>query len=384
MRILSVIGIPGLAVVIVLVMIALKPEPPKKERVELGQIVDVIELKPMTTEFEIKSQGTVRPRTSTLLSAEVSGTIVEISPKFIAGGLFQKNEVLMKIDPTNYSVELQQAEAIVKQRQIEFDGASKLREQGYRAEVELASAAAALATAKASLVRAQKNLDRTYIKLPYEGIVKSKEADLGQFVNIGTRLGATFATGMAEIRLPLTDEDLIFLDLPDLTDMNQVNTVVGPNVMLTATQKGQQNSWSAKIVRTEGVVDENNRVTFAIAQIDDPYQLYGDGSTLPIGTFVTAYIQGLSVPDVYRIPRRLIRGMNELITVDNQNNLNIKKINIVSSDAEYVYIDKGVQTGDRVVVTPIQAPVNGMAVRISEETHQNSPVNSNFSAQTER
>ena len=384
MRILSVIGIPGLAVVIVLVMIALKPEPPKKERVELGQIVDVIELKPMTTEFEIKSQGTVRPRTSTILSAEVSGTIVEISPKFIAGGLFQKNEVLMKIDPTNYYVELQQAEAIVKQRQIEFDGASKLREQGYRAEVELASAAAALATAKASLVRAQKNLDRTYIKLPYEGIVRSKEADLGQFVNIGTRLGATFATGMAEIRLPLTDEDLIFLDLPDLTDMNQVTTIVGPNVILTATQKGQQNSWSAKIVRTEGVVDENNRVTFAIAQIDDPYQLYGDSNALPIGTFVTANIQGLSVPDVYRIPRRLVRGMNELITVDNQNNLNIKKINIVSSDAEYVYIDKGVQTGDRVVVTPIQAPVNGMAVRISEETNQNSSVNSNFSAQTER
>ena len=112
--------------------------------------------------------------------------------------------------------------------------------------------------------------------------------------------------------------------------------------------------------------------------------MHGDSNALPIGTFVTANIQGLSVPGVYRIPRRLVRGMNELITVDNQNNLNIKKINIVSSDAEYVYIDKGVQTGDRVVVTPIQAPVNGMAVRISEETNQNSSVNSNFSAQTER
>ena len=384
MRILTIIGIPSLALVIVMAMIALKPEPPKKERVELGQIVDVIELKPMTAEFEIKSQGTVRPRTSTLLSAEVSGTIIEISPKFIAGGLFQKNEVLMRIDPTNYSVELQQAEALVKQRQIEFDGASKLREQGYRAEVELASAAAALATAKASLVRAQKNLERTYIKLPYEGIVRSKDADLGQFVNIGTRLGATFATGMAEIRLPLTDEDLIFLDLPDLTEMAQVNTIVGPNVVLTATQKGQQNSWSAKIVRTEGVVDENNRVTFAIAQIDDPYQLYGVGSALPIGTFVTANIQGLSVPDVYRVPRRIVRGMNELISVDNQNNLKIKKVNIVSSDAEYAYIDEGVNTGDRVIITSIQAPVNGMTVRIAGEVDPNASINSNSSLQSER
>ena len=135
----------------------------------------------------------------------------------------------MRIDPTNYEVAFRQAEALVKQRQIEYDGASKLRSQGYRAEAEHASAAAALASAEAELTRANRNLQRTYIRLPYAGIVRSKEADLGQFVNMGTPLGITFATDHAEVRLPLTDTDLAFIDLPT-TGEQGANNVGGPEI----------------------------------------------------------------------------------------------------------------------------------------------------------
>ena len=120
---------------------------------------------------------------------------------------------MLRIDPTNYEVAVHRAEATLKQRQIEYDGAEKLRSQGYRAESEYASAAAALAAAEADLVNARRNLERTRISLPYAGMVRSKEADLGQYVNPGTRLGVTFATDYAEVRLPLTDSDLGFIDL---------------------------------------------------------------------------------------------------------------------------------------------------------------------------
>jgi len=374
MRILIVLGVPALAIIIVIVMISMKTEPPKKERVDLDQIVDVLELKLMTTKFEIYSQGTVRPRTETVLSAEVSGTIVEISPKFIAGGMFQKNEVLMRIDPTNYTVELKQAEALVKQRQIEFDGLSRLREQGYRAEVELASAAAALATAKANMVRAQRNLERTFIKLPYEGIVRAKRADLGQFVSTGTQLGRTFATDFAEIRLPLTDNDLIFLDLPSVAEMAASDNFIGPRVVLTATQRGQQVSWPATIVRSEGVVDESNRVTYVVAQVADPYSLYIEGNPLPVGTFVAATIEGSTAADVFRIPREVVRGSNKLIFVDGDNRLNIRTVNIMSTDANYVYVNEGAIVGERIVTTVIQTPINGMAVRVSGKAESAPPV----------
>ena len=147
-RILVGVVILALAGIVAIVMTSMKSPPPKKERVDRDPLVDVIVLEHMTTSFEIHSQGTVRPRTETVLSAEVSGTIVSISPKFVAGGVFRSGEVLMRIDPTNYEVALEQADALVLQRTIEHEGAKKLRSQGYRAESELASATAALAAAK--------------------------------------------------------------------------------------------------------------------------------------------------------------------------------------------------------------------------------------------
>lgn len=368
MRIIFIFAPLVAAIVLVAFLMGLKPDPPKKERIDLDPVVDVMELKPMSTKFELQSQGTVRPRTETILSAEVAGTIVSISPKFVAGGVFQRNEVLMRIDPTNYDVELRQAEALVNQRQIEFDGTSKLRSQGYRAETEYASAAASLATAKANIVRAQRNLERTYIRLPYEGMVRGKETDLGQFVSPGTRLGVVFATDYAEIRLPLTDVDLAFIDLPDAADISATGASDGPLVMLSATQKGVRAQWPATIVRSEGVVDESSRVTYAVARVEDPYRLHSKGSSLPVGTFVAASIEGLTAERVVQVPRNFVRGAAELIFVDGDGRLNIRAVDVVRTEADYVYIDGTNSVGERIVTTALESPMNGMTVRIHGET----------------
>ncbi len=366
MRILLVLGIPGLAIIIVIAMLGMRQEPPKKEREDLDPLVAVTELVPMTANFEIRSQGTVRPLTETILGAEVSGTIISISPKFVPGGVFQANEELMRIDPTNYSVAVDQAAALAKQRQIEYDGAKKLKSQGYRAESEYASAAAALASARAELVRANRNLERTIIRLPYVGIVRSKEVDLGQFVSPGTRLGVAFATDYAEVRLALTDQDLAFVDLPDAAEIMASGRADGPAVTLTAIQKGRKESWPARIVRTEGVVDENSRVTYAVARVKDPYRRRTGGKVLPVGTFVAATIQGLVAENVMRVPRGAVRGSNELVFVTADNKIQIRSVEIIRSDSEYSYFRDGASEGERIVVSAFESPINGMAVRTEE------------------
>ena len=368
-RILVGVVILAFAGSVVLVMTSMKSAPPKKERIDLDPLVDVIVLEDMTTTFEIHSQGTVRPKTETILSAEVSGTIVSISPKFVAGGVFQSGEVLMRIDPTNYKVALEQADALVSQRTIEFEGAKKLRSQGYRAESELASAAAALAAAKAERVRAQRNLERTSIRLPYEGIVRAKETDLGQFVNVGTRLGVVFATDFAEVRLPLTDLDLAYVDLPDAAAVADTGSVDGPAVTLSAIQKGRQVEWRARIVRTEGVVDERSRVTYAVARVVDPYQLHGDGDPMPVGTFVSATIEGAVAENIIRVPRGIVKGTNELVFLDSEDKIVIRHVGVVRSDADYAYISSGAQPGERVVITVLESAINGLQVRTTEASN---------------
>jgi len=358
--------IPGIliaAFALMTVMSQFKPEPPKRENESVDLLVDTLTLELSTESFKIASQGTVRPRTRTVLSAEVSGSIVSISDQFIAGGVFEKGEVLMRIDPTNYTVAVDKAEALLAQRQIEFDGAEKLRSQGYRAESEYASARAALASARAELVSARRNLERTYIRLPYEGMVLSKNSDIGQFVNSGTQLGVTFATDVAEIRLPLTDLDLAFVDLPDVASAGKGN---GPHVALTATQKGQLVQWDAELVRSEGVVDEKSRVTYAVAQVQDPYRLHGEGSALPVGTFVAAEIAGSDAVDIIRIPRTALRGADQVLVVDVENKIDIRSVEVVRSDARFAYIGSGVTVGERITTTAIEVPTNGMSVRTAE------------------
>jgi len=369
-RMLSIVGILVGAVVAASALSTLKPEPPKKEIENFDLLVDVFQLEISSESFKISSQGTVRPRTQTVLSAEISGSIVSISPKFVAGGVFQSGEVLMRIDPTNYTVGVDRAEALVLQRQIEFDGAQKLRSQGYRAEAEWASAAAALAAAQAELVSAQRNLERTYIRLPYEGMVLSKDADLGQFVNPGTQVGVTFATNYAEVRLPLTDQDLAFIEIPDTAEITQTGGANGPLVTLSAIRKGRYTEWGAQIVRSEGVVDEKSRVTYSVARVVDPYQLHGDGVPLPVGTFVAASILASNVVDVIRVPRTALRGSDQLLFVDDENKIEIRSVEILRSDDQFAYLSGGANAGERISVTAIDAPTNGMSVRTKESLEE--------------
>jgi RND family efflux transporter MFP subunit len=369
-RIGLIVGILGAAVAASVLLSATRKEPPKKPVENLAILVEVVELEPVDTRFPVRSQGTVRPRTETVLSAEISGAIVEISPKFVAGGVFDANETLMRIDPTNYTVAVTQAEALLRQRRIEYEGAKKLRSQGYRAESEFASAAAALATAEADVVRAKRNLERTFIRLPYAGLVRSKEADLGQFVNPGTRLGVTFATDHAEVRLPLTDRDLAFVDLPYAAEITVTGESRGPAVVLSADQRGRQVEWPAQVVRSEGVVDESSRVTYAVARIEDPYALDSDFEPLPMGTFVTASIEGVALQGLLRVPRHALHGSDQLLFVDSENRLRIRSVNIVRADSEYAYINGGAAAGERVILTALESPINGMPVRTADDSNE--------------
>lgn len=370
-RLLLIVGLLGGAFAVTFGLGKMKPPPEKKEVATVDTLVEVMPLVAETVNFTVETQGTVMPRTETVLSAEVAGAIVGLSPKFVAGGVFDANDVLVSIDPTNYQVAVDQAEALLKQRQIEFDGAQKLRSQGYRAESEYASAAAALASARAELVRARRNLDRTEIRLPYAGIVRSKEADIGTYVNVGSRVGVTFSTNYAEVRLPLTDQDLAFLDLPDTATVAISGEGDGPMVTLSAMQRGEPAHWVAQIVRTEGVIDPSTRVTYAVARISDPYRRRlneESGETvLPIGTFVSASIQGTTASNVLRIPRSALRGNGQLVVVNGENRLEIRDVDILRTDNRFAYVRDGVTPGERISLTVIENPVNGMRVRTGDE-----------------
>lgn len=348
----------------------MKPPPNQEEVGTVELLVEVATLQSGRYDFTIESQGTVRPLTETILSAEVSGAIVSVSPKFLSGGVFAAGEELMRIDQTNYKGAVAQTRALVRQRTIEFEGAKKLQSQGYRAEAEFAAAEAALATAKADLIRSERDLERTQIRLPYEGMVRSRGTNLGQFVSVGKELGVVFATDYAEVRLPLTDEDLAFVDLPDANEITSSGlSANGPLVTLSAKQRGRAANWYARIVRSEGVVDERARVTYAVARIADPYNLHSNehSTALPMGTFVRGVIEGAEIAAAVRLPRAALRRNNDVVFIDEENRMRIRTVNVLRTDSEFVYVSPEGVDGERISITAIESPLNGVKVRTTDD-----------------
>lgn len=359
-----------------------RPEPVKVEVISKPLLIDVAEVVKQDVPVNIASQGTVSPRTQTTLIAEVSGRVVDVSPKFKAGGFFTAGEILLQIDDRDYKAELKRAESAVAsarsnlalekgRAQVAYrdwqkfsKGVSRNAEADELAQrkPQLAEAQARLDSAEADLARARDNLDRTTIRLPYSGMVRNKQADIGQYVSVGSQLGQTFAIDRVEVRLPLPDDRLSYLNLPtiDKTPEQRKKTLV----TLSSSQGDSVYEWQAELVRTEGVLDERSRVLFAVAEVIDPYGLNSEREApLRIGTFVQADIAGKTMSDIVVLPRHVLRTGNQVWVVDAKNRLVNRIVGLLRTDGELAYIQRGLEAGERVALSTIPHAVAGTEVR---------------------
>ena len=379
--------IVSVVLVIALVVFKKSQSAERKPDVSKAVLVDTIEAEIVSLNFTVNSQGTVRPRTETTVVAEVSGKIVSVAPEFVAGGFFHQGEVLLQIDPSDYQTGLKRAEAALASRKAKLADETARSEQALKDWVnmgksgqpsdlglrkpQLADAQANVSSAEADVQKARRDLERTRITVPYDGLVRQKAVDIGQYVTPGTRLGVTFAVDTAEVRLPLTNSDLHYLDLPSETEVKNMDKSFPP-VVLSAENGDGISQWQARIIRTEGVVDETSRVIYAVAQIVDPYGVLGQShqQELKIGTFVNAEIQGLPAENVVVLPRYVLRADNTILTVNAINELEILPVTVLRAEPKKVYLSTGIEGGTKVVTTTLDAPVPGtkLAIRGLEDS----------------
>lgn len=338
-------------------------------------IVDITLVKQQTISFNLPSYGTVSPKNKTQLVTEVQGRILTISPQFVAGGIVKKGEQLAQLEPSDYEADLMQAEATLAQAtaalneeiargevaKIEFKGYDKglPPELGLRIP-QLKKEQANVKYAQAALARAQRNLERTVIRAPFDGIIKARNVDLGQYVTLGTNLGELYDTRIAEIRLPISNDDLAYLGSVDNPDTE---------VTLSASLAGKMNSWKGNIIRSEGVIDADNRMIYLVAEIKDPYlrEHHVKGSLpLKYGSFVNAHIKGRTVDGIVKLPRHVVR--NEHVALINDKNIvEMRHVNVVRSDLEHVFIKDGLKTGERIAITQISNIADGQLVKVIGE-----------------
>jgi len=381
-RIILPVGLIALSIIIVisLVFMAKSKRPERKEAKEQVIMVDAIQAEAVSLKLPVFSQGSVKPRTETTVVAEVSGKIVAVSPNFISGGFFRKGEVLLQIDPSDYQTALKRAQANLASRKAQHADQKARSEQALKdwsnlgrtgepsdltlRKPQLAEALANVQAAEADLQKAQRDLQRTQINVPYDGLVRIKKADIGQYVTPGTPLGVTFAIDSAEIRLPLSATDVSFLDLPSATDPGDKPF---PRVRLRSDSAGLSAEWQAEIIRTEGVIDEKSRVTYAVARVIDPYGVLGlsTQSELRVGTFVRAEIEGVQVDNAIVLPRAVLGTDNTVLIANKNNKLEIRPVSVIRAEPKHVYISDGIESGEFVITTLLDAPIAGMSIVVA-------------------
>jgi len=356
---------------------ALLATAPTAQQVEPEQVSTAIRVQTINIEdirLKVRSQGTVTPRTESALIPEVSGRVEWISPNLVAGGFFEANAVLLRLDARDLkaSVErsraaLARTEAEAEHSRFQMERQQKLVKDGLTSQSALESAIrakrvseAAMTEARVSLQQSERDLLRTELRAPYEGLVRNKNVDVGQFISRGSSVGSIYAADSVEVRVPLADNQLAFLDLPlgvrgELAAENQAN------VTLSTHYGGQYYEWTGKLVRTEAEIDTRTRMVNAVVRVEDNKD--NDTPSLPVGLFVNASIEGRFAKDVVILPRAALRNQNQVLIVDEQSRLRYRNVELLRFEKDNVIISNGLKQGDTVNLSPIQTVIDGMRVK---------------------
>ncbi len=400
------------------------PEAKKRPFVQRMPVVEVVPLKTANYTVTLKASGIVQAGTQTNLVSEVSGRILSISPKFLEGSYFDKNEALLRIDSSNYKNALAISTSDVAGSRASLDQIKEEQKSTKRsiqlarknlklgkAEVsrlsslwkkklvarsvvdseeqklnllqqKLDDAQGRLNTyksrklaveAKTSAAQARSrqeklNISRATIKTPYQGRVLKKDVDIGQFVSTGTKLGTVYATDYVYVNLPLSLSRYELLGLADSFQNKKTTSIELPEVIFNNPSSNHKSTWKGQITRTSAALDAESRQITVIARIDKPFELReGISSPLRIGQYLDAKIKGKTFTDVYVLPPVAVRHNKEILLLKD-GKISVVPVDLIwsTSKESVVRIEQKINS-EQLIVTALSQAINGMSVITLED-----------------
>ena len=324
--------------------------------------VEVMEVAPRDYRIRLRTHGSVEPHTEIDLLAETAGRVVEVSAALVAGGFFDAGEILVELDPRDAEIALDRAEAALARRASEARLAgTKLERLRALATNEAASTATlaeaehrrqiALALereARAAREQARRELERTRVRAPFAGRVRSKRVGAGQYIARGGVLARVHPVDYAEVRLPLPIPEVALLGLSYASDAAE-----RPVVRLRAASGDPSVAWTGRIVRTEGEIAPRSRMQNVVARVEDPYGLASQRGRPPLsmGLFVEATILGRTLHEVVVLPRSAITADGAVLVLDDTERLRTRTVELVRVDGERAVVAAGLAPGERVCVS---------------------------------
>jgi RND family efflux transporter MFP subunit len=343
-------------------------------------LVQVVEVQPDEERVVVPAMGTVIPAREIVLESRVAGEIVSVHPEFTVGGYLEKGSEVLQIDPEDYELALTLAKARVKDaesklRILEAEAAAardewqeinrnrsgkKQKPSPLLMKQPQLSAAKALLTAEKADVRiAQLNLARTKIVSPFNAIVRAKHVDIGSQVSGQERLAELVGTDEYWIQASMQVDRLHWIMIP------RKSGEAGSRVKIFY-RSGT--GISGRVIKLMGELESEGRMARVLVEVKNPLGLDQAGKKHPpllIGEYVRLEIEGRQLQDIYRIPRTALRDNTSIWLVGEEDKLEIRSVKTLWRDAQSVLLTGGLQPGERLIVSDLSKPVNGMPLQVA-------------------
>ncbi len=366
-----------IAVALAVAMVRLKPQAKPLPSEDRRPLVHVAPLVPGPIALSVQGFGATRARHVHDLAAEVGGRCIWVSPALEAGGRFTAGEVLVRLDRRDHELALARAESelanarlAVAQEEANADQATREWQrlgQGdasalVRREPQLAAARARVAGGDAQVAQARLDLARCEVAAAIDGRVRERLVEPGQLVARGAALARVHGDDAVEVALAVPDDDLAALGLgPDFDEA--VAGVHGPDAELAARFAGAERTWSGRVVRVAGVIDDRTQTIAVIVRVERPFA--ADPPLVP-GLFVRVVIGGRTIAAALAIPRHLVGDDGTVVTVDGAGVVRRRAVEIVRRERERVVCVADFPAGERLCLTASDGLTDGTAVRVAE------------------
>ena len=356
------------------------PKAQKRTPVKAIPVVEVQVVQPGEHRIMVPAMGTVVPAREVVLKAQVSGKVLSLHPEFIEGGYIKENADILQINPEDYQLTVTLAEAKVKDAEsgleLAEEEANAAKEEWrllYKddadtngkppplaaKEPQLAAAQARLKAEQAELKKAELDLKRTSVRAPFNGIVRTKSVELGSLVTPQDALAELVGVDEYWIQVSVPVDYLRWISVPDRRGKK------GSEVRVMH-QSGYQRS--GEVIQLLGDLESEGRMARILVAVKDPLGLQNSGQTtrpLLIGEYVRVEIEGSPLSQVFRIPRLALRENDTIWVVGEHSTLNIRPVTTIWRDTQTVFLDQGLHPGDKLIVSDLAAPVEGMKIQMN-------------------
>lgn len=368
-----------------IVLVKMRKPPAKAEQEVLAPLVKTQQLHVQDIQMTIRGHGTVKPRVEVDIVPEVPGKVISIHPEMRVGGFIRAGQTILQIDKRDYELAVEQSNAAVAQSQVALDREKAEAEVARREweqlhpgiepdsplvlrEPQIRQAEALLDSANAQLASANLKLERADVSLPLDILITSEKVDLGQYVNVGQSLGSGYGVDAVEIEVPLEDGELAWFDV--FRSAVSVNGN-GPSSKRTpATVKAQfagaEHTWQGYVTRTTGQADKMSRMVSVVVEVARPFDGPSGKPPLLPGVFADVIIEGRTLKNAVAVPRDAIHEGNKIWVV-NDGRFHVRSLDIVRSDKDYAYAISGLEDNAEIIVSSLDAAVDGMEVRTADE-----------------